>query len=104
MSCIPKNVQGILEVLRLQGLQKSSGRIFTIYACQNEAVCCEVQTHFEVLRFQVLQKKIWAHFHDLYVKKHSCLLWNSDAFCKFSPCTVCKKYSGHTFTIHASKN
>jgi len=36
----------ISEVLRLQGLQKFSGRIFTIYASKNEAVCREVQTHF----------------------------------------------------------
>jgi len=25
---------------------KCSGRIFTIYASKNEAVCCEIQTHF----------------------------------------------------------
>jgi len=25
---------------------KCSGRIFTIHASKNEAVCCEIQTHF----------------------------------------------------------
>jgi len=36
----------ILEALRLRGLQKMSGRIFTIYMLKNEAVCREVHTHF----------------------------------------------------------
>jgi len=28
-------------------MKKSSGRIFLIFASGNEAVCCEVQTHFQ---------------------------------------------------------
>ena len=38
----------------------------------------------EVLCLQVLKKKLWAQFHDLCVQKWNCLLWNSDAFWKFS--------------------
>jgi len=75
-----------------------------IYVSKNEAVCCEVETHFgsfplgrytekilgtysrficpktklcavklqrilEVICLQGLQKKFWAHFHDLCVQK-----------------------------------
>jgi len=36
----------ISKVLRLQGSQKNSGRIFTIYVSENEAVCSEIETHF----------------------------------------------------------
>jgi len=96
----------ILEVLRLQVLQKSSRHNFSICASKNEAVCCEVQTHFgsfclssfikkvlgafsrflrpktkwfavkfrrilEVLCLRVLQKKLWAQFHNLCVQKRS---------------------------------
>jgi len=41
----------ILEVLRIQGLQKISGRIFTIFVSKNDAVFREVQTHFRSFRF-----------------------------------------------------
>ena len=36
----------IFQVLCSQGLQINSGRIFTICVSKNEAVSCEVQTHF----------------------------------------------------------
>jgi len=36
----------ILDVLRIQGYKKISGRIFTIYASKNLTVNREVQTHF----------------------------------------------------------
>jgi len=52
----------ISDVLRLQGLQKSSGRILTIYASKNEAVCCEVQTHFGRFRFARFVKKVLGIF------------------------------------------
>jgi len=57
-----------------------------------------------VLCVQVLKKKLCAQFHDLCVQKWSCLLWNSDAFWKFSPFKLCKKSSGLIFTICAYKN
>ena len=58
----------------------------------------------ELLWLQVLQKKFWALLHDLCVQKWSSLLWSSDAFWKFSSCTLCKKSSGRIFPIFASKN
>ena len=129
----------ILEVLRLQGLQKSfwaqfhdlcvqklsclrwssdafwklfackfygksSGHNFSIFASKNEAVCCEVLTHFESTPPASLQKKLWAQFHDLCVQKWSGLLWSSDAFWKLSPFKLYKKSSGRILPIYASKN
>ena len=128
--------------------EQSFGRIFTICASKNAAVCCWVQTHFgsslparftekvlgafsrfmcpkmklfperpkmklfavqfrrilEVLCLQGLQKKFWAHFHDLCVQKWSCFLQSSDEFRKFSPCEVYKKRFGRIIPIYVSKN
>jgi len=81
-----------------------SGRIFTIYMSKNEAVVREVQTHFGSSCLQVLQKKLWAHFHDWCVQTRSCLLWSSDAFWKFSLCQVYEQSFGRIFTIYASKS
>jgi len=41
-----KKVQTQFRNFPLASLQKSSGRIFTIYASRNDATSCEVQTHF----------------------------------------------------------
>ena len=57
-----------------------------------------------VLCLRVLQKKLWAQFHNLCVQKWSCLLWNSDAFWKFSACEFYRKSCRHDSTIYASKN
>jgi len=118
--------------------KKGSWRNSTICASKNEAVCCEVQTHFgsfrlssfikkvlgafsrfmrpktkqfavkfrrilDVLCLQVLQKKLWAQFHDLCVQKRSGLLWSSDAFWKFLPARFTES-SGRNSTIFASTN
>jgi len=53
---------------------------------------------------KVYSKKLWAQFHDLCVQKQSCLLWNSDAFSKFSACGFYRKSSGRNSTICTSKN
>jgi len=58
----------------------------------------------KVLCLRVLQKKLWAHFHDLCVQKRSCLPWNSDAFWKFFACMIYRKSSKCNSTICASKN
>ena len=73
---------------------KSCGCNSTICAFKNKAVCCEIQTHLEVLCLQYLQKKLWVQFHDLCVQKRSCFLWNSDAFWKFSACKFYRKVLG----------
>ena len=46
MKLFAVNFRHILEVFALQSYRKSFGRIFTIYASKNEAVCPEIQTHF----------------------------------------------------------
>ena len=53
----------------------------------------------EVFTLRGLWKKFWAHYHDLCVKKRSCLPWSSDAFCKFSPCKLYEESYGRIFTI-----
>ena len=53
----------------------------------------------EALRLQGLQKKFWARFHDLCIRKRSCLLWCLYAFGTFSPCKVYETCSGRIFTI-----
>ena len=50
----------ILEVLRLQGSQKSSWRIFKKFASRNEAVCCEVQAQFGRFCFSAFISSITA--------------------------------------------
>jgi len=81
----------ISEVLRLQCLQKNSGRIFTIYVPKNKAVGCEVHTHLEILCLQVLPKQFWAQFHDLCVQTWSCLLWVQTHFGSFRFARFMKK-------------
>ena len=58
----------------------------------------------EVLCLQVLQKKLWVQFHDLCAQNRSCLLWNWDAFWRFSACKICRKGCGCNSTIYVSKN
>ena len=52
----------IFCVIRLQSLQKCFGGIFTIFACKNEAVCSEVQTHFGGFHLATSQKKVLSAF------------------------------------------
>ena len=65
--------------------RKSYGRIFTIYTSKNEAVSCEVQTHFGRFHFVRFIKKFLAYYHD-------------------PTCKVYSKSSGRNFTIFAPKN
>ena len=117
---------------------KSCGHNFSICASRNEAVFCEVQTHFEstlpasftekllgtIPRFlrpktklfavkfmrilvglclQVLQKTCWAQFLGFCVQKRSCLLWNSDAFWKFSACKLYRKSYARNSSVFVLK-
>jgi len=76
----PVKFRRILEVLRLQGLQKIFGRTFKICVSKNEDVCHEVQMHFGSSPLTRFTKKFWAYFQDLCVQKRRCLPWSSDAF------------------------
>jgi len=84
--------------------RKSSWRNFTIYASKNVIVCCKFRRISEVLLLHGLQKKLWVEFHNLCVQKRSCLLLSSDAFRKFSPCKLYKKFQCRIFTLFVSKN
>ena len=82
---------------------ESFGRIFTIYVSKNEVVSCEVQTHFGSFHLARFIKKFWAHYHDLYVHKRSCLPSSSGGFWKFFHASFIKKL-WCIFSIFASKN
>ena len=66
-SCLPWSSEGFSKFSACKVQRISSGRIFTIYVSNNEAVCCVVQTHFGRFLLVRLTKKFWAHFHDLCV-------------------------------------
>jgi len=51
----------ILEVFTWKIYRQSSGRTFAIYVSQNEALSCEVQTHFGCFHPARLIKQCWAH-------------------------------------------
>ena len=63
----------------------------------------EFRRVLEVFALQNLWRKFLAHFHDLCVRKRSCLPWSSDVFWKFFTCKVHRKSSARIFTIHVSK-
>ena len=103
-SCLQWSSDAFWTFFACKFCRKASGRIFTIYASKNEAVCHEVQTDFGSFPRGSFVKKIWVHFLDFCVQKWSCLLLSSDAFWKFSLDEVYEKRSGRTFTICVSKN
>ena len=103
-SCLPWNSDAFWKFSACEIYRKSCGRNSTICGSKNEAVCCEVQTHFGSFRLSSFVKKFWVHFYDLCVQKRNCLPWNSDAFRKFSACKFYRKSCGRNSTICASKN
>ena len=76
----------ILGILRLQGLWRSSGRIFPIFASQIKAVCHEVQMHFFSYPPPKFTKMFWVHFWDFHFASKKI------------------KTSGRIFSIFASKS
>ena len=94
-SCLQWSSDAFWKFFACKFCRKGSGRVFTIYASKNEAVCCWVQVHFRSsLPARFTQKDFWAHFHDLCVQKWSCFLRSSDTFRTFSPYEVYKKVLG----------
>jgi len=55
-SCLPWSSGAFWKFSPCEVYKKSSGRIITIFASNNEAVCCWVQTDFGILHIQGLQK------------------------------------------------
>ena len=94
----------ILEVFALWGSKESFWWISWFLCPKTELFAMEFRRILKVLRLQCSQKNFWAHFHDLCVRKQSCLPWSSDAFWTLSAFKVYKKISGRIFTIFASKN
>ena len=81
-----------------------SGRIITIFAYTNKAVCHEVQTDFGSFLRTSFIEKFMTHHLDFCVQKRTCMLLSSDTFWKFSPYEVYEKSSGCIFKIYASIN
>ena len=83
--------------------EKSFGRNSRCVHPKTKPFVIKFRHILEVLCLQVLKKKFWAQFHDLCVQKWSCLLWNFDAFWKFSACKFYRKSCGCNSTICAPK-
>ena len=78
---------------------------FPRFVCpKTELFAVKFRRLLDLFALHALYKMFWAHFHDLCVQKWSCLLWNSDAFWKFSACKFYRKSPEHSFSICASKN
>jgi len=84
--------------------EKVVGAIPRFMCPKTKLFAAEFRRISEVLCLRVLLKKFWAQFHDLCVQNRSCLLWNWDAFWKFSACKFWRKSCGRNSTICASKN
>jgi len=74
-NCLPWRSDAFRKFSTSKVYRKSSRQIFMIYVSKNEAVCCEVQTHFASFPLARLIKKLWAHFHDLCVAQTNVLSW-----------------------------
>jgi len=94
----------ILEVLRMQGLQKVSGRIFWIFASKNYAVCCEVQVHFRSSLPARFTKRFLGAFSRLMRLKTKMSAVKFRQILKVFSMQTLWKSSWHNFTINASKN
>ena len=82
---------------------KCSGHNFPILRPKTKLFAVKFRRILEVFHLQVLQKKFWAQFLDLWIRKRSCFLWSSDAFRKYSACKVYRKSSGRNSTICVQK-
>ena len=120
----------ILKVLCLQVLRRSCGCNSTIFVLKNEAVCCEVQTHFGsfrlesfgkkflggILRFMSSKTKLFAakfrrilefslcalsRFVRPKIKLFSMMFWR---ILEFSASNISRESFGQIFTIDVSKN
>ena len=104
LSCFLRSLDVFRRFSPCEVYNKSSGRIITIFASTNEALCHEVQTDFGSFLRASFIKKLWAHFLDFSVQKWGCLLLSSDAFWKLCLWQVYEESFGRIFTIYASKN
>jgi len=61
-SCLPWNSDAFWKFSACKFQRKSSGRNSTIFVLKNEAVCCEVQTHFRSFRLASFVKRVLGAF------------------------------------------
>ena len=94
----------ILEVLRMQGLQKVSGRIFWIFPSKNYAVCCEVQVHFRSSLPARFTKRFLGAFSRLMRLKTKMSAVKFRQILKVFSMQTLWKISWRNFMINASKN
>ena len=94
-SCSLWSSNAFLKFSACKVYRKSSGRIFAICVSKNEAVSCEVQTHFGSSLSASFAEKVLGELSTfLRPKTRSCLPWSSDRFLKFCLCMLHKKVLG----------
>jgi len=99
-----RKIRRILEILRLQSLERSSGCIFHNFCVSNQSCLPWSSDAFFELSVSTVYKNVWAYSHDLCVQKRSCLPLSSDAFWKFSPCKLYEKVLGAFSQFWGPKN
>ena len=103
-SCLPWNLDAFWKFSACKIYRKIVGAIPRFVRPKTKLFSVKFRCILEVLYLRVLQEKLWAQFHNFCVQKWSCLLWNSDAFWRFSTCKIYRKSCGRNSTICASKN
>jgi len=94
----------ILKVLCLQVLRRSCGCNSTIFVLKNEAVCCEVQTHFGSFRLESFGKKFLGGILRFMSSKTKLFAAKFRRILEFSASKISKESFGQIFTIDVSKN
>jgi len=74
--------------------KKGLGAFSRVVRTKMKLFTVEFRRILEILCLRLLQKKLWAQFHDLCVQKRSGLPWNLDASWKFSACKFTEKVLG----------
>jgi len=89
--------------LRARFTEKVLGAISRFMRPKAKLCAVKYRGILDVVHLQGLQKKFWAHGHDLYIQKQSCLQWSSDVFWTLYACKVYRKSFERNFAIYASK-
>jgi len=103
--CFPRSSDTFWQFSACKFYRKSSGRNFTNCVSKNEAVCCEVQTHFGSPLPCKVYKKSFGPIFSIYASKSEAVCRWVQMHCGCSPLArFTAKSSGRNFTICASKN